>query len=262
MRGSCSSKIRVVDALNRIDILGYPVLNEPASRVAAVVCNDLGADRRRSFVFLNPHSVVIAEHEPVFRAAIVNADGIFCDGVGLSIAGLVLNRQRAVRVYGFEFFRALSRELSARKAGRVFFLGGSDDLLADLVRKYRAEFPGVAALGSYAPPFRSSFGSIDLDEMARRIDAFGANVLWVGLGSPKQEKVLLELMRRCGVKCGAAVGAVFDFYTGRIPHAPAWIRRIGLQWVHRLVLEPRRLWRRTIISSPMFVWLVLKRWLR
>jgi N-acetylglucosaminyldiphosphoundecaprenol N-acetyl-beta-D-mannosaminyltransferase len=262
MRGEFSSKIGAVSVLKRVDILGYPVLNEPASRVAAMVCDDLGAHRRHSFVFLNPHSVVIAEHEPAFRAAIVNADGIFCDGVGLSLAGLVLNRRRAIRVYGFEFFRALSRELSARQTGRVFFLGGSDDLLADLVSRYRAEFPGIAAVESHAPPYRSSFGSADLEEMARRIDAFGANVVWVGLGSPKQEKVLLELMCRCGVDCGAAIGAVFDFYTERIPHAPAWIRRIGLQWVHRLALEPRRLWRRTLISSPVFVWLVLKRWLR
>jgi N-acetylglucosaminyldiphosphoundecaprenol N-acetyl-beta-D-mannosaminyltransferase len=261
MRGAFSSKIRTVSMLKRVDILGYPVLNEPVSRVAAVVCDDLGEHRRHSFVFLNPHSVVVAEHEPSFRAAIVNADGIFCDGVGLSIAGLVLNRRRAVRVYGFEFFRALSRELSARGAGRVFFLGGSDDLLADLVSRYRAEFPGVAAVASHAPPYRSSFESRDLDEMARHINAFGADVLWVGLGSPKQEKVLLELMRRSRVDCGAAIGAVFDFYTGRIPHAPVWIRRIGLQWVHRLALEPRRLWRRTVISSPVFVWLVLKRWL-
>jgi N-acetylglucosaminyldiphosphoundecaprenol N-acetyl-beta-D-mannosaminyltransferase len=184
---------------------------------------------------------------------------VFCDGVGLSMAAILLNRRRVVRVYGFEFFTALSRELSARKVGRVFFLGGTEDLLDQLMRRYRADFPGVAAVGGFSPPFKIEFGNADIEEMARGVVEFAPDVLWVGLGSPKQEKVLLELMRRCDVRCAAAVGAVFDFYTDSIPHAPAWIRRAGLQWVHRLVLEPRRLWRRTLVSSPLFLWLVFRR---
>ncbi len=126
-----------MNMLSHIKILGYSILDEPAARVAAVVCDELGALRPKSFVFLNPHSVVIAEREPAFRNAIVNADGIFCDGVGLSLAGLLLNRRRAARVYGFEFFVALSRELSARKLGRVFFLGGT----ADSISRLRMQIP-------------------------------------------------------------------------------------------------------------------------
>lgn len=244
--------------LKRVTILDYPVLDEPAPRVARAVCDELDARRPKSFVFLNPHSVVIAEREEAFRHAILSAHGIFCDGVGLSLASLMLNRHRAIRVYGYEFFRALSAELSARRIGRVFFLGGTDESLAELVSKYRDEYRGIPAVTSHAPPYQDEFGPADLDDMAQRVRQFGANVLWVGLGSPKQEKVLIELMRRCDVACGAAIGAVFDFYTGRVPHAPAWIRRIGMQWAHRLVLEPRRLWRRTVISSPAFLWLVLR----
>jgi N-acetylglucosaminyldiphosphoundecaprenol N-acetyl-beta-D-mannosaminyltransferase len=248
--------------LSHIEILGYSILDEPAGRVAAAVCDELSRDRPKSFVFLNPHSVVIAEKNPAFHDAIVGAQGIFCDGVGLSLAGMLLKHRRPVRVYGFEFFTALSRELSARKMGRVFFLGGSDESIAQLVGKYRAEFSGIPKVGGYAPPFRSEFCDAEMQEMARRIAEFGSDVLWIGLGSPKQEKVLLELMRLCELGCGAAVGAVFDFYTGRVAHAPALIRRAGLQWVHRLVLEPRRLWRRTLVSSPLFVALVVRRWLQ
>jgi N-acetylglucosaminyldiphosphoundecaprenol N-acetyl-beta-D-mannosaminyltransferase len=255
---SCVKSL-AVNMLNHIDILGYSVLDEPVARVAAAVCDGLNRNHPKSFVFLNPHSVVIAEHEPAFRSAIVNADGIFCDGVGLSLAGLLLNRRRAIRVYGFEFFLALSRELSARRMGRVFFLGGTDESLADLVGKYRAEFPGIPEIGAYAPPYREEFGRAEIEHMAREVASYRADVLWIGLGSPKQEKVLLELMQLCDLSCGAAIGAVFDFYTGRIPHAPAWIRRMGLQWAHRLVLEPKRLWKRTLISSPLFLWLVFRR---
>jgi N-acetylglucosaminyldiphosphoundecaprenol N-acetyl-beta-D-mannosaminyltransferase len=248
--------------LKHDNLLGYSILNESASRVAISVCDGLASGDSHSFVFLNPHSVVIAEREPSFRRAIVAADGIFCDGVGLSLASLVLNRRRSVRVYGFEFFRALSLELSARRLGRVFFLGGTSASLAELMEKYRADFPGIPQLGGYAPPYKAEFTESDLNEMAQRMAEFRADILWVGLGSPKQEKVLHELMSRGDIRCGAAIGAVFDFYTGRIPHAPAWIRRIGLQWLHRLILEPRRLWRRTVVSSPLFLWLVGRQLLR
>jgi N-acetylglucosaminyldiphosphoundecaprenol N-acetyl-beta-D-mannosaminyltransferase len=215
--------------LSHIEILGYSILDEPAGRVAAAVCDELSRERPKSFVFLNPHSVVIAEQNPAFHDAIVGAQGIFCDGVGLSLAGMLLKHRRPVRVYGFEFFTALSRELSARKLGRVFFLGGGADSIAELVGRYRAEFSGIPKVGGYAPPFRKEFCDAEMQEMARRIEEFGADVLWIGLGSPKQEKVLLELMRRCELSCGAAVGAVFDFYTGRVAHAPALVRRAGLQ---------------------------------
>jgi N-acetylglucosaminyldiphosphoundecaprenol N-acetyl-beta-D-mannosaminyltransferase len=239
--------------LRQIDILGYSVLNEPATRVAAEVCDQLGAGVRRSCVFLNPHSVVMAQRDAAFREALNSASSVFCDGVGLSLASVLLNRCQVHRIYGYEFFMALSSELSRRRLGRVFFIGGDEDGLRRVLTKYRTEFPGIIRIDAYAPPFRSDFSDAEIADMGARISASGADILWLGLGSPKQEKVLHRLMQHCSVSCGAAVGAVFDFYSGRIPHAPSWIRRLGLQWLHRLTLEPKRLWRRTVISMPVFV---------
>lgn len=244
--------------LRRTNILGYPVLNEAATRVATTVCDGINGDRSKSFVFLNPHSVVVASQESNFRDAIVSAYGIFCDGVGLELAGLLLTRRRVTRVYGYEFFLALSQQLSDRGLGRVFFLGGSDSSLEKLTYQYRTQFPGIQDIQAYAPPYQIEFSTGEIASMAHRITESGADVLWVGLGSPKQEKILHQLMRQCELPCGAAIGAVFDFYTGRIPHAPAWVRRVGLQWAHRLLLEPKRLWKRTLISNPKFLWLVLR----
>jgi N-acetylglucosaminyldiphosphoundecaprenol N-acetyl-beta-D-mannosaminyltransferase len=239
--------------LRQINILDYSVLNEPATRVAAEVCDQLGGPVRRSCVFLNPHSVVMAQRDTAFREALSSASCVFCDGVGLSLASLLLNRRRVHRVYGYEFFMALSSELSRRRLGRVFFIGGDDGELRALLTKYRAEFPGINSIDAYAPPFRNDFSDAEIADMAARVSASSADILWLGLGSPKQEKVLHRLMQRCDVSCAAAVGAVFDFYSGSIPHAPSWIRRLGLQWLHRLTLEPKRLWRRTLISMPVFV---------
>lgn len=251
-----------MNKLSRTDILSYPILDETAAAVAASVCEELGGDQRRSFVFLNPHSIVVAEKDSELRNAIVTAYGIFCDGVGLALAGLLINRRRVTRVYGYEFFVALSEALSARHLGRVFFLGGTPDSLAELTARYQAQFPGISSIHAHAPPFKGEFTPEDIRDMAHRVSASGADVLWVGLGSPKQEKILHQLMQHCELRCGAAIGAVFDFYTGRIPHAPAWIRKAGLQWAHRLALEPKRLWRRTFVSTPVFLGIVLRRMFR
>lgn len=237
----------------QIDILGYSVLNEPPARVAREICDQLASLRGLTCVFLNPHSVVVAERDAAFKQAVTKASVVFCDGVGLSLASLLLNRRRVHRVYGYEFFTALSAELSRRRLGRVFFLGGSEQSLQTLAEKYQAEFPGIRGVECYAPPFRADFSEAEVAEMGARVVASGADIVWLGLGSPKQEKVLQRLMQHCNVCCGAAIGAVFDFYGGSVPHAPGWIRRLGLQWLHRLVLEPERLWRRTLISMPIFV---------
>lgn len=244
--------------LRRIRILGYDVLNEPLGRLASYVRECLDSGPAGSYVFLNPHTVVLAERDPSLRQAIEQTSAVVCDGVGLSMASLVLNRRRVHRIYGGDFFTALSRELSEHESGRVFFLGGHPEALPELIAKYRKDYPGIAQVGGYAPAFRPEFTDADIQEMARQIDAAGCDVLWIGLGSPKQEKVLPRIMRCSNVKCAAAIGAVFDFYTNRVPHAPRWIRRLGLQWAHRLVMEPTRLWRRTVISGPLFISHVLR----
>lgn len=245
-------------APKRIEILGYDVLDERADSVASDVCDGFGKQAPRSFIFLNPHSIVLAREDPALRAAIMKSSDLFCDGVGLSFASMLLKRQRIHRVYGYEFFTAMSAEMSRRQTGSVFFLGGTDESLPELIRRFRVDYPGVQRIDSWAPPFKPHFTDEDIAEMGRRVAASGADVLWVGLGSPKQEKMLHALLAHSGAKCAAAIGAVFDFYTDRVPHAPAWVRRIGLQWAHRLVLEPRRLWKRTLISTPLFLSQVAK----
>lgn len=243
--------------LKKIEILGYDVLDESAAKVAADVCEGFGRQTPRSFVFLNPHSIVLAGKDPSLKAAIMKSSDIFCDGIGLSMASVLLKHQRVHRVYGYEFFMAMSAEMVRKQNCTVFFLGGTDESLPELCSRYAADFPGVR-IESWSPPFKSHFSDADIADMGRRVAATGADVLWVGLGSPKQEKMLHALIEHSGAHCAAAIGAVFDFYTDRVPHAPAWVRRIGLQWAHRLVLEPRRLWKRTLISTPLFLSQVAK----
>jgi N-acetylglucosaminyldiphosphoundecaprenol N-acetyl-beta-D-mannosaminyltransferase len=236
----------------------HPSPAAPAAPGAPDVCDQLDDRGTRSMIFLNPHSIVLAEQDADLHRAIVESSDIFCDGVGLALAGRLLIQRRVHRVYGYEFFRALSAELARRRRGRVFFLGGHLGAIGDLVAKYRKEYPQISAVDYFVPPHQPEFSRAEIEEMGRRVREFRADVLWVGLGSPKQEKMLPELVSCCDVRCAAAIGAVFDFYAGRVPHAPAWMRNLGLQWVHRFILEPRRIWRRVVITIPIFVSYVLR----
>jgi N-acetylglucosaminyldiphosphoundecaprenol N-acetyl-beta-D-mannosaminyltransferase len=245
-----------------IEVLGYELLCAPASAVAAEICTSMGQPATDSFAFLNPHSIALAKRDPALKKAIAKYSGLFCDGIGLSMACRLLNGRGIYRVYGYEFFMALSTELSRRRLGHVFFLGGTPASMEALCARYAAEFPGIKSTAFYAPPFKQEFSENDIADMGARIAAAGADVLWIGLGSPKQEKILHPILSHCRVRCAAAVGAVFDYYSERVPHPPAWIRRLGLQWVYRLLLEPRRLWKRTFVSGPAFASEVAKELIR
>lgn len=240
-----------------VDLLGYRVVDAPVARLAASICDRLRDPGARSVVFLNPHSVVLARRDPALREALTRASFVCCDGVGVSIASLVINRRRVERIYGYAFFTTLSAELSARRTGRVYFVGGTEESLADILAQYRRDYPGIEAVDGYAPPFQANFGEAEIAAIAARVAAARADVVWLGLGSPKQEKMLAALAAASGVHAAAAIGAVFDFYSGRAENAPLWIRRAGLEWAHRLVREPRRLWRRTLISAPIFLGQIL-----
>jgi N-acetylglucosaminyldiphosphoundecaprenol N-acetyl-beta-D-mannosaminyltransferase len=240
-------------AVPTVDLLGYRVVDAPVSRLAASICDRLGDPGSRSVVFLNPHSVVMARRDPALREALTRASFVCCDGVGVSLASLLINRRRIERIYGYAFFTCLSAELSARRTGRVYFVGGTEESLADILAQYRRDYPGLESVDGYAPPFRESFGPAEIAAIAARAAAARADVVWLGLGSPKQEKMLAALAEASGAHAAAAIGAVFDFYSGRAENAPAWIRRAGLEWAHRLVREPRRLWRRTLVSAPIFL---------
>jgi N-acetylglucosaminyldiphosphoundecaprenol N-acetyl-beta-D-mannosaminyltransferase len=245
--------------LRKIRVLGYELLNEPPQRIAAAVCDDMDRGNPRNYFFLNPHSIVQAASDAGLHGCFLDADAeLLCDGVGLSLANRLLNRQPVHRVWGQDFFLAVSRELSKRRQGRVYFLGGRTDALESLLDKYHREFSGITAVSGEAPPFKPEFSSMDVGAMAERINAFRPDVLWVGVGSPKQEKLLRALQPLCRVRCAAAIGAVFDFYGGRVSLGPEWVQRSGLLWAYRLVMEPRRLWRRTLISAPLFVLQVLR----
>jgi N-acetylglucosaminyldiphosphoundecaprenol N-acetyl-beta-D-mannosaminyltransferase len=135
---------------------------------------------------------------------------------------------------------------------RHFFYGSTPAVLAALTEELRARYPGVEIVGAHSPPF-GPVTSEQADEVVAQVDASGAHIVWVGLGTPKQDELVDRLRGRTTGAC-VPIGAAFDFVAGTQRRAPVWMRRLGLEWAHRLATEPRRLWRRYLWGNARFLW--------
>jgi N-acetylglucosaminyldiphosphoundecaprenol N-acetyl-beta-D-mannosaminyltransferase len=197
------------------------------------------------------HLVMVAQEDPETRRAIEDAL-VVPDGVPLVWALRALGHRRATRVYGPE----LMARYCARSAGTgttMYLYGGKSDAALELLTtRLRERFPGLRIAGGWSPPFRE-LDEPELDEVAARINASGADVVWVGTGQPKQEKWMATMRGRLDAPILGGVGAAFDFHAGTLPQAPPWMQRAGLEWSYRLAREPRRLWRRYAKYNPRFV---------
>jgi N-acetylglucosaminyldiphosphoundecaprenol N-acetyl-beta-D-mannosaminyltransferase len=239
-------------------ILGYRV---STSHLDGLI-NELEASRKtdqpcRWLACLNPHSYVTALHDARFRDALHSANWLIPDGVGIVIASRAQSGQVADRITGWDVFLGLHNRLNHAGEGRIFLLGSSEETLNKITTKLAQDFPRVTVVGSLSPPYRSVFTTEETNAMIDRINASGADVLWVALTAPKQEKWIHENCSRLDVRIALAVGAVFDFYAGNVLRSSALFQRLGLEWLPRLLREPRRLWRRTFISAPIFLLHVL-----
>jgi N-acetylglucosaminyldiphosphoundecaprenol N-acetyl-beta-D-mannosaminyltransferase len=198
------------------------------------------------------HTVMACGEDPQLREAVLGADFTVPDGQPLVWALHLLGHPLRDRVYGPELMdRACAR---AARTGRGFYLyGGRDEeALALLERELVRRHPGLRIAGRHCPPFRPLSES-ELQAVADDIDASGADVVWVGLGVPKQEKWMAAMRDRLSAPVLVGVGAAFDFHAGVVPQAPNGLQRFGMEWLFRLVQEPRRLWRRYARYNPRFV---------
>jgi N-acetylglucosaminyldiphosphoundecaprenol N-acetyl-beta-D-mannosaminyltransferase len=196
------------------------------------------------------HGVSEALSDPAFRAALDAASLVVCDGMPLVWLGRLRGHALRRRVYGPELMEAFCKATGSRY--RHFFYGGAQGV-PELVAKVMQSRHGIQIAGSYSPPFRPLTPEEDREVMAMIEDA-RADVLWIGLSTPKQERWMYEHRDKLTVPAVLGVGAAFDLNIGRLNQAPAWMREHGLEWLFRLWTEPRRLWRRYLVNGPLFVW--------
>jgi N-acetylglucosaminyldiphosphoundecaprenol N-acetyl-beta-D-mannosaminyltransferase len=191
---------------------------------------------------------------------VFNASGLTTpDGMGIVWLLRLLGHSQVRRVYGPDLLLATC-ELSLRRGYRHFFYGGAPGVAQELSARLAKRFPGLRVAGHYTPPFHELSAEEDREVVAT-INAAAADIVWVGISTPKQERWMSAHVGRVTAPVLIGVGAAFDFLSGRKRQAPRWIQRSGLEWLFRLLSEPRRLWRR-YIQYPWFVALVLAQALR
>jgi N-acetylglucosaminyldiphosphoundecaprenol N-acetyl-beta-D-mannosaminyltransferase len=238
--------------LKTCDILGSRVAVTNYDEAAALArVWALRRDRAYAIDAANTHVIALARHDEEFAGAMKKFDLLLPDGMPLIWCINRKSKERLRdRVYGPTF---MLRSLAATQGELShFLLGGSEELLDTLQKKMREKFPKLQIAGAYSPPF----GSWRDDEDARifdRIAKSGAHFVWVGLGCPKQELWIARNKERLPNAVFIGIGAAFAFHAGRVKQAPAWMQNSGLEWLFRLLAEPRRLWKRYVVYNTLFL---------
>jgi N-acetylglucosaminyldiphosphoundecaprenol N-acetyl-beta-D-mannosaminyltransferase len=214
---------------------------------AAVVARDLGY-----VCVCNVHTVMASNEDPELKDALLSSSMNLPDGQPLVWAINALGNSLQGRVYGPELMaRAFGRSMHG--SHRFYLYGGRNQgALVQLALNLRRRYPGVKIVGGYSPPHRPLTDEEE-DAVVDEINSTGADVVWVGIGVPKQEKWMARMRERLAAPVLVGVGAAFDFHAGLVPQAPAWLQEAGLEWAYRLAHEPRRLWRRYVRYNPRFV---------
>jgi N-acetylglucosaminyldiphosphoundecaprenol N-acetyl-beta-D-mannosaminyltransferase len=234
------------------DILGIPIAMTDYAGVMDAM-DRMVATGERGYVCAVPvHAVMVAQHDPEMRRALLGSSLTVPDGMPLVWAANMLGETLENRVYGPELMLRYSARC-AEQGHRVWLYGGRDQgSLAQLALNLRRMFPGIDIAGGYSPPFRP-LTAAEEDDLVDRINADSPDVLWSGIGVPKQEKWMAHIRPRLDVPVMAGVGAAFDFHAGRISQAPPWMQEHGLEWTYRIVQEPRRLLPRYLYYNPAFL---------
>jgi N-acetylglucosaminyldiphosphoundecaprenol N-acetyl-beta-D-mannosaminyltransferase len=234
------------------EILGIPIAMTDYEQ-AMDVMDGMVARRDPGYVCaVAVHAVMVAQGDPEMKRALVGSTLTVPDGMPLVWAANLLGENLPQRVYGPELMRRYSQRC-ATQGHRVWLYGGRDQgHLVQLALRLRQRHAGIKIVGGYAPPFRPLTGEEE-DAIAEQINLAKPDVLWVGIGVPKQEKWMARMREKLDVPVIAAVGAAFDFHAGRISQAPSWMQDRGLEWTYRIAQEPRRLLPRYLYYNPRFM---------
>jgi N-acetylglucosaminyldiphosphoundecaprenol N-acetyl-beta-D-mannosaminyltransferase len=238
--------------LRRREILGIPMAMTDYSG-AMDVMDSMVERRERGWVCAAAvHSVMVAQDDPAMKEALVDSVITVPDGMPIVWAANMLGEHLPNRVYGPELMRRYCNR-SVERGHRIWLYGGRDQgALVQLALSLRQKHEGIKIVGGYSPPFRALTAEED-DAIADQINQARPDVIWVGIGVPKQEKWMVRMRPRLEAPVMCAVGAAFDFRAGRVSQAPHWMQERGLEWTYRIAQEPRRLLPRYLYTNPRFL---------
>ncbi|MFY9556530.1 MAG: WecB/TagA/CpsF family glycosyltransferase [Blastocatellia bacterium] len=237
----------------RYFILGIPVANLNEDEALALIDNFISEGGPHYAAVVNASKIVIAQRDQNLKRGLIEADFVTADGMSVVWASRLLGRPLKQRVTGIDLFERLV-EQAARRGLSVYFLGARDEAVRGTVERLTARHPGLRLAG-----YRNGyFAAAESGEVARAIKQSGADFLFVAMGSPAQEDWINSNISLTGTRFALGVGGSFDHISGLAVRAPVWMQRAGLEWLFRLIREPRRLWKRYLVGNAVFIWLVAR----
>ncbi len=241
--------------LPRVNILGIGINAITMSQAIEQISNWVENRDCKYVSVCTVHTVMEGQRAEPMRQAINGAGLATPDGMPLVWLSRWRSHQNVTRVYGPDLMLALC-QLSAQRGYRHYFYGGAPGVPELLAQSLQNRFPGMRVAGAYSPPFRP-LTPAENNQMIAQINQSGADIVWVGLGTPKQDLWMAAHRAQLTAPVLIGIGAAFDFHTGRIPQAPRWMQNAGLEWLFRLWQEPHRLWYRYLVYNPLFILLAL-----
>ena len=218
---------------------------------------------------VNAHSFNTAKKDQLFADALTNGDVLIPDGVSIVKAckWIKAKSQPKERIAGWDLFsfemEKLEREseelrTKSEESKTVMFMGSSQKVLDLIVKRAAVDYPHLKVV-TYSPPYKPEFSDEDNKAIIDAINAANPDLLWIGMTAPKQEKWTYSHWKELNIHCHVGtIGAVFDFFAGTVERAPIWWQEHGLEWLYRLMKEPKRMWRRYIIGNSLFLWNMVK----
>ncbi|USX55453.1 WecB/TagA/CpsF family glycosyltransferase [Lentzea sp. HUAS12] len=231
-----------------VTVLGVRVACLPSNQVLAAVGELIDSPGQSLLVYVNAHSLNVTSVNPAYRRVLDTADLVLNDGSGLAIAAKAQGKRFPDNLNGTDFTPRIL-ELAAERDAPVFFLGGEPGIAEAAAEKLTAQIPRLRVAGCR----HGFFGRTEEAGILRQIRESSTRVLIVAMGNPKQELWLNQHLGATGAHLGVAVGAFLDFAAGKVSRAPSWMREAGVEWVYRLMLEPKRLFRRYVLGNLLFL---------
>lgn len=200
---------------------------------------------------INPHSYCVAKNDVEFLKSLRASDMLIPDGMGIVWAARILKGEKIQRIAGADMHRYLLNQ-AQKHSLKVFYMGSSEETLSKIEKRIQTEYPAIICK-SYSPPYKLAFSEEDNQNILEAINEFQPDILFIGMTAPKQEKWVHKNIELLDAKVICSIGAVFDFYAGTVQRSSQFWIDLGLEWLPRLIREPKRLWRRNFISAPIFI---------
>lgn len=241
--------------MGKLTILNICVAPVNFETINASILYKINLQSKAYITVTGVHGIMESLRNECVRQAHAGAWLTVPDGMPLVYIGKLHGHKEIERCYGPDLMEAVMAD-SVKQGYRHFFYGGKEGIAEELKSHFEMKYPGIQIVGTYTPPFRP-LNESEFHQLEKQVAAVKPHIMWIGLSTPKQELFMHDYIDRLDTNLMIGVGAAFDIHTRHISSAPSWMQKCALEWLYRLIQEPRRLWKRYLINNPLFIFCYL-----